>query len=285
MKDIVMTPNAAEQANFTFVHFTDTHVMAGGTYVPREGDWQCDTHASLQRVVGVIKTLDPQPAFAVIGGDLASPDLIDPHRTLGSDDYDASYRLFQELIAPLPCPAYLLLGNHDNRPAFHRVMHTGAATPHTTQHYSFDYQGYHFVALDSHVPGEHGGVLNAAQLAWLRDDLAAHRQQPTMVFVHHHPWPVGVRWVDDAPLHNGTDLVEILDAYDNVLWLVCGHVHLDSTLQRNGLTLFTTPSTCFQLSRFSQTPKTLPGPPGFRLVRVNGLHLSTQVVHLHGDEL
>src|SRR5215813_8913051 len=55
---------AAAQADFCFVHFTDTHVMAGGTL------GHLDTSASLQRVIEVINALAPRPAFAVIGGDL-----------------------------------------------------------------------------------------------------------------------------------------------------------------------------------------------------------------------
>ena len=71
-------------------------------------------------------------------------------------------------------------------------------------------------------------------------------------------------------------------AYANVRWVICGHVHLDQNIQRNGLTMLTTPSTGFQISKLSQTRKILSGPPGFRLVRVKGLELSTRVLHLHG---
>jgi hypothetical protein len=46
--------------------------------------------------------------------------------------------------------------------------------------------------------------------------------------------------------------------------------------------VMTTPSTCVQLSKVSQTPKMFPGPPGFRLVQVTGLALSTRVFYLHG---
>src|SRR5262245_47435586 len=59
-----------------FVHFTDTHVMAGGTWQPRRASFEFDTEASLRRVVAAIAALDPAPAFAVLGGDLASPDLL-----------------------------------------------------------------------------------------------------------------------------------------------------------------------------------------------------------------
>lgn len=48
-----MTQSAAMQADFCFVHFTDTHIMAGGPYTPSTGGWHVDTTASLQRVITV----------------------------------------------------------------------------------------------------------------------------------------------------------------------------------------------------------------------------------------
>ena len=212
----------AAQADFCFVHFTDTHIIAGGTL------HNFDTSASLQRVIAVLNALEPRPAFAVIGGDLVSPDIVDRNRTLTAAEYEPSYRLFQELIRPLQCPTYMLLGNHDHRQAFHQVMQTPVPTLDTPHHYSFDYQGYHFVALDTHQPGQSGGYLDAPQLAWLQADLTASRGQPTIVFLHHHPWPLGLAWLDAMPLHNGAELVDVLRQYPDVHWMICGHVHSGS---------------------------------------------------------
>ncbi|MEE8287078.1 MAG: metallophosphoesterase [Gammaproteobacteria bacterium] len=277
-----MAPDTATQADFSFVHFTDTHIMAGGNFSFPTGERQFDTSASLQRVIDVINTLEPPPAFAVIGGDLTSPDLLDRSKVLTPEEYEPSYRLLQDLLRPLPCPTYMLLGNHDNRTAFHRVMQTAAVTPDAPHHYSFDHQGYHFIALDSLHPGASWGYLEAPQLVWLRDDLETHRGRPTLVFVHHHPWALGIEWLDQMHLRNGDELWQLLQAHADVRWVICGHVHLDQAIQRDGLTMLTTPSTGFQISKLSQTRKILPGPPGFRLVRVKGLELSTRVLHLHG---
>jgi len=251
--------------------------MAGGT-LPN-----LDTSASLQRVIEVLKAMEPHPAFAVIGGDLVSPDMLDRNRTLTQAEYEPSYHLLQELLKPLQCPTYMLLGNHDHRRAFHQVMQTPVPTLDTTHHYSFDYQGYHFVALDTHQPGQAWGYLDALQLAWLQADLAAHRGQPALVFLHHHPWPLGLAWIDAMNLHNGEELIGVLRQYPEVRWMICGHVHLDQEIQRDGLTMLTTPATCFQVSKVSQTRKTLPGPPGFRVVRLTGDEFSTRVLHLHGE--
>jgi hypothetical protein len=55
-------------------------------------------------------------------------------------------------------------------------------------YFSRDLQGLHVVGLDTYDKpgrGNDPGALAAEQLAWFRADLAAHRDQPTLVFGHH----------------------------------------------------------------------------------------------------
>jgi Icc protein len=272
----------ATQADFSFVHLTDTHIMAGGKWLTPSGAWEYDTTASLQQVIEAVNTLAPRPAFAVIGGDLVSPDLLDRHRVWTPEEYESSYSSLQELLGALPCPTYLLMGNHDNRVAFRRIFGNAGVAPDAPHYYSFDYQAYHFVALDSQQPGAPGGHLDPTQLTWLRQDLDASRGQPTLVFVHHHPRPLGLAWIDAMQLQNGEELMRPLQTYPEVRWIICGHVHTDQVMQRDGVTVLTTPSTCVQLSKVSQTPKMFPGPPGFRWIQVKGLALATRVFSLSG---
>jgi 3',5'-cyclic-AMP phosphodiesterase len=274
----------AVSAAFRFVHLTDTHIMAGGTWKPRAGDFEFDTAASLHHVIEAVRGLDPAPAFAVFGGDLASPDLLHRGRSLSAEEYEPSYRLLAELVARLPCPAHFLVGNHDHRVAFNRVLRAAPPAPDAPQYYAFDHGSYHFIVLDSHDPGQAAGRLDVEQLRWLRADLARHRHQPTLAFVHHHPWPLGLEWIDTMGLQNGDDLVSALTEHPDVRWIICGHVHLDHASQRGRLTMLTTPSTCVQLSKVMQAPKMFPGPPAFRIVDVAGDELATRVIHLHGRD-
>src|SRR5436189_56349 len=141
--------------------------------------------------------------------------------------------------------------------------------------------GTHLVALDSHEVGHADGVLDAAQLAWLERDLSAHRDRPTIVFVHHHPWPLGHAWMDTMPLRNGAELMDILARHAHVSWLIGGHVHSEQVIQRGALTMLTTPSTCIQLSKTTASGAHFdPGPPGFRVVDVEHGRLSSFVVHV-----
>jgi Icc protein len=275
--------SAPGEARFRFVHLTDTHIMVGGKWRPRSADFEFDTEASLRRVVATVRTLEPAPAFAVLGGDLASPDLLRRERPPEPDEWEVSYRRLAEILAELPCPAHFLIGNHDHRGAFNRVLRPDAPSPDAPHYYAFDHDGYHFVALDSQEPGLPGGFVDPAQLDWLARDLARHRDRATVVFVHHHPWPLGLRWIDTMRVRNGDELMTLLAGHPQVRWVVCGHVHLDQAIQSGPLTMLTTPSTCIQMSKVSQAGKALPGPPGFRVIDVAGGVLSTRVMHLRED--
>ena len=262
-----------------FVHITDTHIMAGGRWPLRSTNTEFDTDASLCRVVETVRRLDPAPAFAVLGGDLASPDILHRDRAPGPGDYASSYMRLLEILAGLPCPAHYLMGNHDNLEAFNLALRPTVAKD-APAYYAFDHNGTHFVALDSHEPGHADGVLDAAQLAWLDRDLSAHRAASTMVFVHHHPWPLGHEWMDTMQIRNGSELMSLLSRHAQVRGLIGGHVHTEHAIQRGGLTFLTTPSTCIQLSKVSASGHEFdPGPPGFRVVDLEDGRLSTYVVY------
>jgi Icc protein len=270
------------EANFTFVHFTDTHIMAGAKYTSAFG-WQLDTQKTLERVIRSINTLDPQPQFAIIGGDLASPDLIDRSRRPTPDEYEPSYQVLQQMLTSLNCPVHMLIGNHDDRSAFHRVMQHDVPAPDFPHYFSFNHAGYHFIALDTQEPGKAGGYVDEQQLNWLRNDLHTHRGEPTLAFMHHHAWPIDIEWLDVECIRNGDDVVELFREHGDVRWMICGHVHLDKAVQRDGLIQLTSPSTCFQISKVSQVRKNYAGPPGFRVVRIKELELTSQVLYLHAD--
>jgi Icc protein len=265
-------------SGFRFVHITDTHIMAGGTWPLRGSDKRFDTEASLREVVDAVRALDPAPAFAVLGGDLASPDILHRERVLTATDYEPSYARLGEILAALPCPAHPIPGNHDQREAFNRVLRRVA--PEARCYSSFDHDGAHLVLLDSHVPGEAGGTLNAAQLSWLDKDLAGHRDRLTIVFVHHHPWPLGLQWIDAMALSDGPALMTLLARHPQARWVIAGHVHLDQVIQRDGVTLLTSPSTCVQLSKTQQEGAYADEAPGFRVIDVVDGRLSSSVIRV-----
>lgn len=69
-------------------------------------------------------------------------------------------------------------------------------------YYSFDLGGWHLVSLDSDL----SGAAMAAQLAWLREDLAAHPARCTLAYWHHPLYSSGGHG-NVAVMHDAWDLL------------------------------------------------------------------------------
>ncbi|MFG5409225.1 hypothetical protein ABXN37_15365 [Piscinibacter sakaiensis] len=88
-------------------------------------------------------------------------------------------------------------GNHDD-PAAARAgldpaqMPVDADAPAGRCCYRVALGGLQLVALDTVVPRQPHGALDAAQLDWLARTLAACADAPVLVFMHHPPLPTGL---------------------------------------------------------------------------------------------
>lgn len=99
-------------------------------------------------------------------------------------------------------------------------------------YFSRDLQGLHVVGLDTYDkpgPGSDPGALSTEQLGWFRSDLAAHRDQPTLVFGH-HPLIVKESPFPTAPSNtlDAGQVATILDDYSKhpgIFLHHAGHTH------------------------------------------------------------
>ncbi|MBI3328025.1 MAG: metallophosphoesterase, partial [Nitrospinae bacterium] len=243
-----MPEGVEHHESLTFVHFSDTHIVRPGVRLR-----EVDTCHTLAQVVDAVNRLTPQPAFVVIGGDLVSPD-VDPEvkakvRDVTVRDYEASYEVFHSLVNRLAVPVHFVMGNHDRRVPFRRVVLKEPQPWDRPYYYAFAAGSYRICVLDSLEAGKEGGYLRHAQLAWLRKQLREHADRPTLLIVHHHTVPVGARRLDEIMLINAGDLWRIVREGTHVCAMLCGHVHLSHEEIRDGVPVFTTPSTCVQVSQ------------------------------------
>jgi 3',5'-cyclic-AMP phosphodiesterase len=260
-----------------FVHFTDTHVVGPGVRLR-----EVDTCRTLERVVDAVNGLSPRPAFVIVGGDLVSPDIssdsIEGHRDATDAEYDASYGVLRSILDRLTVPYHMLMGNHDRRVPFRRVM-LSEKTPDDERHcYVVDVDGYRICALDSLDPGKKPGVVGGGQLAWLRDRLREAADRDVVIAVHHHAVPIGLERLDVQMLMDADALWDVLLEAGNVRGVLCGHVHLQHEEVRHGIPIVTTPSTCFQSSKLFKEKQYLTGPPTFRLVTCCGGEMTSEVI-------
>lgn len=245
-----------------FIHLSDTHLVAD-IHQQHHG---VNTYDCLQRALAQVECLEPAPAFLIVTGDLINDD--NPH----------SYQHLKQLTARLPIPTYFAVGNHDFRQPFRHIL-LGETTPSADPYYYvFEACGYRCIVLDSLVPGEVGGAIDAVQLAWLMATLATAPQQPTILFVHHPPVPTGVAWLDEHVLANSEEILDVLAPHKQVRRVFFGHVHMALQLSARGVHCTSVPSSCYQFNAQGD-PKVLPGPPGYGVVLLHEARLSSRVVY------
>jgi 3',5'-cyclic-AMP phosphodiesterase len=221
-------------ASVLIAHISDTHIRAPGELAYR----RVDTAAHLRRCIAHILALVPRPDIAVATGDLVDRGLREEYRHLA------------EILASLPMPLFLIPGNHDERQILREEMR------------GFDYlekegefiqyvafaEGLRFVALDTVVPGEGGGLLCGARLAWLEDQLAADQATPTIILMHHPPFTTGIAHMDNVGLKTAFPLEPIIRRSSNIERILCGHLHRSIQMRFGGTIAITCPSPAHQVA-------------------------------------
>jgi Icc protein len=210
------------------------------------------TDASLRSVLAHAFAAIPDAAALLVTGDLVQ------------DDADGYVR-FREIFAESKMPVLCLPGNHD----IPSVMLRQLAAPPFRVCGSLQIGAWRFVMLDSHEPGRVGGRLAPAELARLDETLGA-SDIHTMVCLHHHPIPMGSRWLDGIGLANADEFWRVIDAHANVRGVAWGHVHQGYEGMRGAVQLFATPSTGAQFEPASDRYALDVRPPAYRDFRLHG---------------
>lgn len=188
------------------------------------------------------------------------PDAILATGDLVQDETRAGYRRFRDLLAPLGLPVFCIPGNHDAPGLMAEVLDG----PQFQVGGSARLGGWRLVCLDSYAAHDDGGRLAPAELTRLRAALAEAPAAPTLVALHHHPVPMGSRWLDGVALRNPEELLAIVTADPQVRAVAWGHVHQASDRWQGGLRLLSTPSTCAQFRPHWDDFALDDLPPGYR---------------------
>jgi hypothetical protein len=148
-----------------FVAIPDAHLYTGhAAFVPA--------------TIDKINALAVQPDFVISLGD----------NVAGGPDHPVlrDARDYAGHVARLRAPHYTVIGNHECIPVeVYKLLTWEAllgAWGMASRWYSFEVKGFHVCVVDSWSPLQ-GTALLAAQMRWLREDLAG-TDQPTVVFAH-----------------------------------------------------------------------------------------------------
>lgn len=248
-----------------FIHLTDTHLIAPGALL-----YGSDPGERLRRAVASIVGEHADARFCVITGDLTH---------WGEAP---AYAALREILAPLPMPVHLLIGNHDDRAAF--VSHF-PGTP--TDAEGFVQQCVPFergllLTLDTNEPGVSHGVYCARRLAWLAQQLRESGDAQLWLAMHHPPFDIGLPSMDRIGQRDAAAIASLLAPHRHrIRHLFFGHVHRPVSGAWMGIPFSTLRATNHQVALDFVDDGTIPGcfePPAYAVVLADDLQT---LIHTH----
>ena len=228
---------------------TDPHLHAHRDAMMRG----LNTYETFMAIVERVATGARKPHAVIATGDLVQ------------DETRQGYERFRDTIRVLDAPVHCIPGNHDSP----RIMAETLSKPPFHFCGTHSYGNWQLVMLNTAVRWEDAGRLETTQLRILESALKQHADRHVLVAMHHHPVPVGSAWLDGLGLRNGDEFLDIIDRYDNVRGVAWGHVHQAFEQERNGIRLFSTPSTCSQFLPDSDVFMMDSRPPAYRWIELH----------------
>lgn len=251
------------------VQITDTHLVP-----PGERIHTLDPAARLQKVLDHVRATCADADLLVFTGDLAN------------DGNETAYFALHQMLADMPMPVRLLLGNHDRRASFLRAFpETPVDTAGFVQsHLDSDDGTDRLVFLDSLQEGQTGGRYCSARLDWLHDTLSAAPDRAVTVFVHHPPVPHGMRHFDNIGFDDAGDLMALLRKHPGgIRHIFFGHIHIPLTGVTHDGIGFTAGRGCnhqFVQEFDNPAPPWAAGPLNYTIITINNAG-----VFVHGCDL
>lgn len=213
----------------TVAQITDLHVRRRGHVLHH----MPHVVQPLRRALATIAALRHPPRCIVATGDLTEG---------GSPE---EYWRLREIIEGTPVPIYLIPGNHDRREALRQVFNDHAYL-HAFDHavlFTVELPMLRVIALDTSEGKRRGGYLDPLRLRWLDESLRRRRDVPTILAMHHPPFPTGVRKFDAQPFEGRDPFAAIVSAHPQIRRIICGHVHQHLVRPWCGTLGVTAPST------------------------------------------
>ncbi len=222
-------PARPEQPLFVFATIADSHIISTLFDDHRYLKALSISRELLTAVVMDINAYRPKVDFVVHLGDIT-----DFGR---ATEFDNAKRI----LGKLRCPLFPVVGNHDNFMSDNKRGWKKFAGRDSTA-YAFDYKGFHFIVIDCtpnpYTPSKIG--CDAALREWVRQNLAANHDKPTILFSHYNLveryWNAVFDTVSHYPEYAGmADLRATLEEAGNVIAVINGHVHANRVEIINGI--------------------------------------------------
>ena len=159
---------------------------------------------------------------------------------IASDGQAQAYRQLDQLLSAQNKQALWLPGNHDRMDLMQKNFVHFPFMP------VFEDKSWAIIMLDSSLPDQPEGFISKDQMHQLEKymDNLAHKN--ILVTMHHSPVAVNSLWVDKHRIANHSLLHKLLATHGKVRAVINGHIHQEHQADWDGITVYATPSTCFQ---------------------------------------
>lgn len=248
------------------IHITDTHVV-----MPGQRLYGLDPRARLDAAVADINRHHADASLVVVTGDLT--------HWGDAKAYDA----FVDSIGALTMPVVALVGNHDRREVCREHVRAVLRDANGYLQGLRDTHVGRFVFLDTLDEKTHAGQMCDKRFAWFERALGdAPKDLPIYVFMHHPPFAVGVKAMDDIALREAARFKRIVDQHPGrIRHIFFGHVHRPISGSWNGIPFSTLRGTNHQvaLTLDPAAPHLASHePPAYAIVVIS---LDSVIVHTH----
>lgn len=167
------------------------------------------------------------------------PDFILATGDLSEDGSSGSYRWLQKYLHGFAVPVLALPGNHDD-PATLAEAYPGSPVDKVAVSEHGEWQ---LIRLNTTLPETPAGRIDETSLAGLEQALGKDKSRPRLIALHHQPVPVGSPWIDKYRLQEPEKFLHLIDQCKGVKAVVWGHVHQVFAENRNGVAMYSGPST------------------------------------------
>ncbi len=221
----------------------------------------CHLGPTLEYCLAGVRTENSfREVLARMQAEAEAPDMVMATGDISAHGKDVAYQTFTRMMDDSGFSYAWLPGNHDDFSLMQEGLHASPYWP------VLELGDWRLISLNTAVHGKVEGRLTASELAFLANCLAAEKDHPTLLFMHHPPMDIGCAWLDRQQVANGRELAALLKGYDNIKGIFTGHVHQMGEFDFGGIPLYTTPSTCFQFTPNQQDFAVDTLPPGYRWI-------------------
>ncbi|ALF59617.1 metallophosphoesterase [Psychrobacter urativorans] len=166
--------------------------------------------------------------------------------------YDYIFAVLDATNIPYACIA----GNHDvtdetgrELPFFQRQLVAKSADPRLLSRHVIHTDDWQLLFLDSAIAGKVAGEITPTDIDWLCAQLSA-CDKPAFLALHHHVLPMHSDWIDEYIAKNAETFWQRMDDFSHLRVVISGHTHQEQAREHQGVTVYNTPSTCYQFKPY-----------------------------------